>query len=509
MKTIRNILQAPRRGVFPGCAAIANLLPLLNGPELNAEEKDAVLAHLASCSACRERQAEYRRLERDARRYLSPQSTLPRYQTEDLLAQIMTEDLIASSSSDIPAPIRRPHRPVRRRGVTALAPAAAILVVVLLAAALFSGHFGGLGAGGSSLLFGSQTELTSISMISSTEGWAVGYTQSSVDDPGGIQGLMLHYLHGVWSPVPINVNGYLYNVSMVSATEGWADGAYAGSQPLLLHYDGKTWKRVKGLPQLGHIQMLSATDGWATGYGNYLWHYDGNHWTRQTSPASLISDASLDTNTLLTMTSAVDGWLVDNGPNNSSAVFLHYSHGHWQVSQRIEGAQIGSISMASSTDGWAMGGISKVPTVPQDAVSPTPLKPLLLHYTHGKWVQVKSPASASYWVTVAMRSSSDGWMADVGANTIPHLFHYNGSDWSRVRVPLTADNNTDRIQISGFALTAADDGWAIGMRTSNSNQSAPLDSQGDYVPLVTPFILHYSSGAWSVVPLRGIPYYPV
>jgi hypothetical protein len=108
-----------------------------------------------------------------------------------------------------------------------------------------------------------------------------------------------------------------------------------------------------------------------------------------------------------------------------------------------------------------------------------------------------------------MLSASDGWIADSGENGIPKLFHYNGSDWSPAMVPLTADKYTDHFQIIGFALPTAGNGWAIGERISNASQSAPLDSHGDYVPLVTPFILHYTAGAWSVVPLSGIPYYPV
>jgi hypothetical protein len=392
-----------------------------------------------------------------------------------------------------------------------------MLVVVLLATVLFSGRIflGGPGGGGSSLLPGSQTEVTSISMVSPSEGWAVGYSDPSVDGPGGIQGLVLHYLHGVWTPVPINVNGYLNDVSMVSATDGWADGVTAGSRPLLFHYDGKTWKQVKGLPQLGLIQMLSATDGWATGGGDFLWHYDGSTWTKQPLPATLTRYASLSPYIeLLTMTSAVDGWVVVNEYNNSSgqsdsAVLLHYSYGQWQVSQRIEGARIASISMASSTDGWAMGSTSSVPVTQCPCASPAKPQPLLLHFTHGKWIQVKSVVTGTTQVAVVMRSSSDGWIADSGENGIPKLLHYNGRDWSPVRVPLTADNNTDHFQINDFALLAADDGWAIGERISNANQSAPLDSHGDYVPLVTPFILHYSGGAWSVVPLKGIPYSPV
>lgn len=504
---MNNTFQTSKHGLTSRCSAVADLLPLLEHPGLDAEEAAAVRAHLATCSACQARQAAIRRLEQDARRYLSPAGTPRRHRTEELLAAIQQE-VPVTSPPGIPPPLTRRAIRLRRPGqvrgfVSGLAPEATVLVIVLLATVLFSRH-GLTGAPGGIVTptpaLGSQTELRAIAMVSPSEGWAVGWSDSSLSDPNGAQVLVLHDRHGVWSPVRVPIHGQLDSISMVSATDGWAGGT-AG----LLHYDGKTWKQIQPYAHWGtlHIQMLSATDGWATGDAGIILHYDGRSWTTQPLPASLTTDAK--TSVLLwglSMTSFDDGWVIGDQVNNATgmterAVLLHYTNGQWQVGQRIEGASVASISMVSPEEGWALGGIS---TTPQSASTPTsPTSPLLLHYTQGTWVQVASPLSGSLGAVV-MRSASDGWMAGMPDTTgIPPLLHYNGSTWSKVSLPLTRDQNTDRFEITGLALTAADDGWAIVERISNANQSLPLDSGGDNIPTVTPLLLHDIAGTWSVV----------
>jgi hypothetical protein len=508
---MNNTFQTSKHGLTSHCSAVADLLPLLEHPGLDAEDAAAVRAHLAACPACQAQQAAIRRLEQDARRFLSPAGTSCRHRTEDLLAAIQQEVPVEAHPGSPPPLTRRAVRlskpgPVRSF-VSGLAPVTTVLVIVLLAIALFSRH-GLTGTPGGAVTpppaLGSQTELRAIAMVSPSEGWAIGWSDASLSDPNGAQVLVLHDQNGVWSPVHVPIHGQLDSISMVSATDGWAGGT-AG----LLHYNGKTWKQIQPYAHWGtlRIQMLSATDGWATGDAGILLHYDGHSWMRQPLPESLTADAKTSVMLWgLSMTSSDDGWVIGDQVNNATgmterAVLLHYTHGQWQVGQRIEGASLASISMVSPEEGWALGGIS---TASQSASTPpSPTSPLLLHYTQGQWVQVanplSSPVSSSEGVVV-MRSASDGWMAGIPDTIgIPPLLHYNGSTWSKVSLPLTRDQNTDRFEITGLALTSADDGWAVGVRISNANQSLPLDSGGDNIPTVTPLLLHDTAGTWSVV----------
>ena len=381
------------------------------------------------------------------------------------------------------------------RGVVSrLAPIAAVALIILLVAGLFFRV--GLGAaqldvgaaGSSTPLPGSQTTLQDISMVSPSEVWAVGQYHPSIDQ-AETQVLLMHLQGGVWSQVDVPISGYVNCVAMVSATDGWAGGTMG-----FLHYDGNTWTIAQ--TNLGweptHIQMLSATDGWAIGLPGVLAHYNGHRWTKQPLPAPLSGDDDL-LFTGLSMSSPSDGWAIGNlmpgGSMSSTAVLLHYTNGHWEVGQRIEDANLQSISMVSTGNGWALGG--KNNAIGGD----------LYHYSNGTWAKVESPiiGNPSVGELIVMRSATDGWIAyTLTSGGVPELLHYNGTDWSHVSLPLVMNQNTDSFEIHGLALTGANEAWAVGARVGNAHDSASLGG-GSYIPAVTPMILRDSAGTWSVI----------
>jgi hypothetical protein len=88
-------------------------------------------------------------------------------------------------------------------------------------------------------------ELTGVAIISGSNAWSVGdYTTST----GGQAALTLHWNGTSWAPVP-NQGGtsdsYLRDITMVSATDGWAVGGHfpTGNNVLILHWNGTTWSR--------------------------------------------------------------------------------------------------------------------------------------------------------------------------------------------------------------------------------------------------------------------------
>jgi hypothetical protein len=98
-----------------------------------------------------------------------------------------------------------------------------------------------------------DTDQGGITMVSSSEGWAVG-----------AGGTILHYIGGSWSQVPSNAGSNdLAAVAMVSSSEGWA----VGSGGTILHYTGGTWSAVSSPTTLDlhTVAMVSASEGWAGG----------------------------------------------------------------------------------------------------------------------------------------------------------------------------------------------------------------------------------------------------
>ena len=72
------------------------------------------------------------------------------------------------------------------------------------------------------------------------------------------------------SPVTTTLN----SVSMISSTDGWA----VGDDGVILHWDGSTWTQQSSptIAELNELLMLSSTDGWivSSWTQNMVAHYD-------------------------------------------------------------------------------------------------------------------------------------------------------------------------------------------------------------------------------------------
>jgi hypothetical protein len=137
--------------------------------------------------------------------------------------------------------------------------------------------------------------LQAVSAVSPTDVWAVGRYAF----PGSMRGYIEHWDGHRWHLAPFTRpanDSQLFGVSMVSATEGWAVGGASdvpgtSTRFVIEHWDGSTWSRV---PIEGHVtdaqQPLlgvsadSGADAWTVGGGRggaaFLEHWDGSTWSR-------------------------------------------------------------------------------------------------------------------------------------------------------------------------------------------------------------------------------------
>lgn len=502
------------------CKAFAALLPVLDlaGGEANAVEE--ARAHLADCAFCQAEYAAYRQIDSALHRHLSPPAT-PRYNTEELVKDVLAwPETLAETRpaaareviAPLPAPEReRAQRPANKRQFAA--GLAALAAVVILALVAFQAYHAGLlrsGTGGANDVKFSSGMLQSVSMVSPTEGWAVGGTTSFSEvgkkpgKPETAQVLLWHYLHGRWSAVNLPLVGTLSSISMDSPTDGWATGYTPGigngpQTSLLLHYNGHIWQQMPLNPQmkyLGRVIMLSPTDGWIV--GSLLWHYDGHTWTPQMLPdisGQLPGDALLGMGNL-SMLSPTDGWalggVLDKNGNHGTVV-LHYTGGQWSVRKVFMGLGGNLLTMVSDTEGW-MSGYTTSPT-PNEAGSE-----VLLHYIDGQWKDVTSSFKdinqIGPFYRISMRTASNGWLIapyptlyESNSVSVPTLFHYDGTRWNEVSLPTIP--NTKTWIIYDITMVSATEGWAVG---SHELKNIP----DGYGGLAKPLILHYLNGTWSI-----------
>jgi hypothetical protein len=210
----------------------------------------------------------------------------------------------------------------------------------------------------------------------------------------------------------------------------------------------------------------------------------------------------------LSMTSARAGWAVGaiaSGSDPSTATFttlmLRFEQCQWApFGDSIASARLGSISMSSATDGWAVGNTFADANGVNDTL-------LALHYSGGVWQWVSVPAAPTGVVgaKVRMTSAGDGWMLlDLGGRHVtPYqkqysymLLHLQNGVWTPV--PLTFDQSGTSI-LWDIAASSADDCWIVGYDTGN----------GDSFD-----VAHYHQGAWtswsgSQLGVRSAPLYSI
>lgn len=225
-----------------------------------------------------------------------------------------------------------------------------------------------------------EDELDSVAMVSRREGWAVGsaYVSGQVYAP-----LILHYTGSVWERIPDPSNDELQartaglqQVSMVSASEGWAVGNLERETPqpdgstnaaFILHYQHGSW-HLQGTfgGALHSLWMLSSTDGWAVGSigteigQSLVLHYDGHTWTSVEAPGAGL--------TSLVMTTPTNGWAFGFSAGRYvgqfSGLLLHYTGSAWrQVTLPFIDTFL-ALAMASTGEGWLVGTQSQAPAAP-------------------------------------------------------------------------------------------------------------------------------------------------
>ena len=219
--------------------------------------------------------------------------------------------------------------------------------------------------------------LKRLSVVSSSDIWAVGSRIEIVDGAGYYQTLIMHWDGTDWDIVPSpNVwtkpNGVptpneLYGVSAVSANDVWAVGLYLDSvqkYTLALHWDGSEWSVVP-TPNPGHGPSLSAVaavasnDVWAvgsTGNRTLVVHWDGNEWSQVASPSPSVDASYLQG---IAVGSATNIWTVGYSCCPQRTVILHWDGTAWSISPNPNPGTTGNVfvdvSAASNTDVWAVG----------------------------------------------------------------------------------------------------------------------------------------------------------
>ncbi|MEY9965862.1 hypothetical protein ABIA33_003912 [Streptacidiphilus sp. MAP12-16] len=167
---------------------------------------------------------------------------------------------------------------------------------------------------GGGTLVGDGSGLLGVSASTASDAWAVGWAQYDVTtpDPNGgpahvvshNDGLIERWGGDAWHPmlVPaVATSWVLTAVTEINTHDVWAVGYTGEDQPVLLHYDGRTWTHLptphyRGLyGEFYGVAANGSNDVWAVGRvvesetdpGHALVaHWDGHHWRQVPTPAA-------------------------------------------------------------------------------------------------------------------------------------------------------------------------------------------------------------------------------
>jgi hypothetical protein len=242
-----------------------------------------------------------------------------------------------------------------------------VVALALAAGSLAAGSTGASAASGPV-----ETTFFAVTAESSSSVWAVG--DQSSGSVYGTQPMAMHWNGKTWTRTPVpNAGdtaggeiGRLYSVAVVSNSNVWAVGftsvwpgdPYQGTFPLVDHWNGKTWKQVTALPKNtndGRIYSLSS-----------------------------VSAVSAD-----------NVWAVGT-TGLGFPVILHWNGKAWSLAKapaagNSDGQALSSVTALSADSVWAAG--SNEPyTVIHGKPSPSGVTPYLLHWNGKAWSSVKPPA---------------------------------------------------------------------------------------------------------------------
>jgi hypothetical protein len=268
-----------------------------------------------------------------------------------------------------------------------------------------------------------QATILDIAVVSRDDIWAAG----TAGTDHGVATLLMHYDGARWQVSPDTFDAaQLYSISMVSATEGWAAGSTNGT-PFMLHYTGGHWRDATASIDTGalrdhkisltSVRMVTATSGWALGQG-------------------------------------------DQAPQHTTQILQYLKVGstyRWEPTESFEGATLTALSVVSDHEVWIVGAYGAKALIARVTViylNNDPNSTITNWDTHS-WENLGSGNLTS----VSMRSSTDGWAAGADSNGHGILFHWDGQQWSQVGIPSTVEQPGS---VQGVVANAANAAWVYG-----------------------------------------------
>jgi len=271
--------------------------------------------------------------------------------------------------------------------------------------------------------------------LSSRDVWAVGDVALST---GGTRPFIRQWNGRSWTikRLPSRYgSAQLFAVAASSARNAWVFGGYRDSamhsHVFALQWHG-SWSQRGTWPsndqQIDSAVVLSPRDVWTFGSLG-TWHFNGSRWRSFVLPFELHRASAI---------SATDIWAVGVDPATRAPVVARWHAGRWRthpvapIASGPPGPQFDGILARSDRDVWVVGGTVTSTGTP---------KPLVLHWSSGKWRQV-SLAQPGNLSDVTPDGSGGLWASFLGPYGAATVAHYSAGHWRVVSLPRVPGRST-------------------------------------------------------------------
>ena len=259
-----------------------------------------------------------------------------------------------------------------------------------------------------------EVRFYAMAAVSATDVWAVG-AWAGASTRHAFWTLIEHWDGNSWTIVPSPSPGNsaeITGVAALSKTNAWAVGTYerlvrsiGQSRTLVLHWNGKSWKRVAspnpgtGFAELSGVAAVSPRDVWAVGtyYSKHhsqrtlTVHWNGKKWKQVPSPNRGVASQLLAAAAVGPKSVWAVGYFNKYGGGRGGLCLVEHWNGHsWRVvapAARTGQARLNSLAVLAGNDIWAAGLLG---------LGPGPYSPLSEHWNGHTWSLVHSPNPAVY-----------------------------------------------------------------------------------------------------------------
>jgi hypothetical protein len=257
------------------------------------------------------------------------------------------------------------------------------------------------------------------------------------------------------SPTNVGLNSVFIvnNPSSTNAVLSNLDAWAVGNLGVIVHWNGNSWSKVSSPTPMNlySVYMVNSTSGWAVGgLGNngVILNYNNGAWNlwNNVSFTGYVNTTDKINSTLYSVTGdgiGASAWIV--GANGTA---LSWCGGAWYGVANITSYTLRSVAMShSSVNAWAVGDMGTI-----------------MYYNGNTWSTITSPTTANLY-TVQFLNSSYGWAAG-GTNNNGAVITYNGAAWNNWTKFNFASNgsttSTLNATINSISFENATSAWAVG-----------------------------------------------